>query len=174
MHLGQYVQRLDHQLHQVRHLVTVSLDHILDTVTNAELEVRVKSALLNTKDVDATRVDVRASGGVVTPDGKEWWPSREAMEGAARQREIEQPGRQATQADYAGLREYLRPHMVQIVQCRRVLLDGVFNHTGVSFFAFDGATATAPIDAVGSSSKTASNVPPLSVVFIRPPVPRPT
>lgn len=36
---------------------------------DAELEVRVKSALLNAKEVDATRVDVRAAGGVVTLEG---------------------------------------------------------------------------------------------------------
>jgi hypothetical protein len=41
-------------------------------------------------------------------------------------------------------------------------------------FASDGATATAPTAATASFSKIASKLPPLSAVFITPPVPRPT
>ena len=41
-------------------------------------------------------------------------------------------------------------------------------------FGSEAATATAPTAATASFSNTASKVPPLSAVFIRPPVPRAT
>jgi polygalacturonase len=64
-----------------------------------------------------------ARGGATTPDGSQWWPSREAMEGAAlvaalRERE------DATAADWARAREYLRPDMVSISDSRDILIDG--------------------------------------------------
>jgi DNA sulfur modification protein DndE len=65
-----------------------------------------------------------ASGGVVTADGKEWWPSRAAMEGEAYLRKIEASGATLTAADYAKAREFLRPDMVYLVQCTSVLLEG--------------------------------------------------
>jgi hypothetical protein len=37
-------------------------------------------------------------------------------------------------------------------------------------FGFDGATATAPVDATASCSNAALKLPPPSVVFMRPPV----
>lgn len=65
-----------------------------------------------------------ASGGVVSPDGKEWWPSKEAMEGQEYLKNIEKSGRKPSKEDYARVREYLRPDMVQLVQCTGILLDG--------------------------------------------------
>ena len=69
--------------------------------------------------------DLIASGGVVSPDGKEWWPSRESLEGAAYLKELEQSGRQPTMADYARVREFIRPDLAPLVQCDGILLDGV-------------------------------------------------
>jgi hypothetical protein len=37
-------------------------------------------------------------------------------------------------------------------------------------FGFEGATATAPVDATASCSNTPLKLPPLSVVFMSPPV----
>jgi DNA sulfur modification protein DndE len=65
-----------------------------------------------------------ASGGVVSDDGKEWWPSKEAMEGEKFLKELANSGREATAAEYAKTREFLRPDLVSIVQCTGVLLDG--------------------------------------------------
>ena len=65
-----------------------------------------------------------ASGGVVTADGKEWWPSREAMEGESYLKKIESSGAALTAADYAKAREFLRPDLVYLVQCTSVLIDG--------------------------------------------------
>lgn len=65
-----------------------------------------------------------ASGGVVSSDGKEWWPSREAMEGETTLRELEQSGKKLSAQDYAQTKEFLRPDLVRFVRCRGILLDG--------------------------------------------------
>jgi len=65
-----------------------------------------------------------ASGGVVSSDGKIWWPSKEAMEGEAYLKELERTKQDRTRADYAQAREYLRPNLVQLVQCNGILIDG--------------------------------------------------
>lgn len=65
-----------------------------------------------------------ASGGVVSSNGQEWWPSQGAMDGQQYLRAIERSGRKPAVADYAHVREYLRPDMVQLVQCNGILIDG--------------------------------------------------
>ncbi len=65
-----------------------------------------------------------ASGGVVSPDGKEWWPSKEAMNGESYLKGLQKAGRTPTVEDYAKVREYLRPDLVLLVQCTGILLDG--------------------------------------------------
>lgn len=65
-----------------------------------------------------------ASGGVISEDGKEWWPSKEAMGGEKFLKEFENSGNEPTASDYAKTREFLRPDLVHIVQCNNVLLDG--------------------------------------------------
>jgi len=68
--------------------------------------------------------DLVSSGGVVSPDGKEWWPSKEALEGEAYIKKIESSGKELTAADYAKAKEYLRPDLVRFVRCKGILLDG--------------------------------------------------
>jgi polygalacturonase len=65
-----------------------------------------------------------ASGGVVTANGKEWWPSREAMEGEQYLAQLGKLSQQATREDFEKVREYIRPDLVQLVQCEGILLDG--------------------------------------------------
>jgi polygalacturonase len=76
------------------------------------------------KLTDAQWKDLTASGGVVTPDGKEWWPSRAAMGGEQYLRDIERSGRALTAKDYARARAFLRPDLLHFVQCSGVLVDG--------------------------------------------------
>ena len=64
------------------------------------------------------------SGGAVSQDGKIWWPSNEAMEGESYIKQLEQSKRKLSIEDYSQVREYLRPHMVQFIQCKDILLDG--------------------------------------------------
>ncbi len=65
-----------------------------------------------------------ASSGVVDRTGDTWWPSNEAMNGAEFVRKLENRGNEVPIQEYAKAREYLRPVMVSLVECRRVLLDG--------------------------------------------------
>lgn len=61
------------------------------------------------------------SGGVVSSDGKVWWPSKEAMNGEAYLREHKN---NLAVVDYNYLRDYLRPYMVYFKDCNSVLIDG--------------------------------------------------
>ena len=65
-----------------------------------------------------------ASGGIVDKAGDTWWPSAEAMNGAALVRELDKRGPGVPVEEYAAAREYLRPVLVSLIQCKRVLLDG--------------------------------------------------
>jgi hypothetical protein len=64
-----------------------------------------------------------SSGGAVSADGGTWFPSREAMEGEEYLKTLS--GKEGVTADdYRLAREFLRPVMVQLVDCRNVLIDG--------------------------------------------------
>jgi DNA sulfur modification protein DndE len=62
-----------------------------------------------------------ASGGVVSADGEEWWPSKEAIDG---DQFLKTNAGKLSKEDYEKTREYLRPDLVSIVQCTDVMLDG--------------------------------------------------
>ena len=64
-----------------------------------------------------------ASGGVVNRNGTVWWPSEQAMHGAELMRELGKRENVDLQ-DYAEAREFLRPVMIGLVNCKNVLLDG--------------------------------------------------
>jgi polygalacturonase len=68
--------------------------------------------------------DLIASGGVTSADGKEWWPSKEAMGGEETIKLIEQGAKPSAAEEYAATKEFLRPDLVRLVQCDGVLLDG--------------------------------------------------
>ena len=62
-----------------------------------------------------------ASGGTVSEDGKTWYPSVAALHGEALVKKL----RAEQKADpnlYAPAKEYLRPVMISLVRCKRVLL----------------------------------------------------
>jgi polygalacturonase len=71
---------------------------------------------------DQWKVQV-ASGGVVDAAGSTWWPTRAAMTGTETVRALDKRP-DAPLDEYLPLREYLRPVMISLVECRRVLLDG--------------------------------------------------
>lgn len=68
--------------------------------------------------------DLVASGGVVTSDGRMWWPSREAMNGEQYLRKLRTETKKPTPEQIAGAREFLRPTMVDFTDCKNVLIDG--------------------------------------------------
>lgn len=63
-----------------------------------------------------------ASGGVVDKEGRIWWPSQEAMNGAQTIRELDARGAQLH--EYAAARQYLRPVLFGPINCKNILLDG--------------------------------------------------
>jgi polygalacturonase len=64
------------------------------------------------------------SGGVLDKAGSTWWPSQSALNGPETVKALESRGQAASLADYEAAREFLRPVMISLVECRRVLLDG--------------------------------------------------
>ena len=68
--------------------------------------------------------DLVASGGIVTPDDKMWWPSKEAMNGEEYLKNLRKGSKKPTPEEVAGAREFLRPTMVDLVGCNKVLIDG--------------------------------------------------
>lgn len=64
------------------------------------------------------------SGGVVSRDGATWFPSLEAMNGLDLVVKLERSGQPVSLNAYAGAKEFLRPVMISLIECRKVLLDG--------------------------------------------------
>lgn len=64
------------------------------------------------------------SGGVLNAKGNEWWPSREAMEGADAVAALKDRG-SLEPAAYEPYRVFLRPPLIRLLNCKRVLIEGV-------------------------------------------------
>lgn len=71
-----------------------------------------------------------ASGGVLTPDGKEWYPTASALKGRQyRDAGLITPDK--TAAFFEEIADFLRPNLVVLERCERVLLEGVtFQNSG--------------------------------------------
>lgn len=65
-----------------------------------------------------------AFGGVLNSRADEWWPSQAGHDGAAAIRTLERSG-SLNPADYEPYRVFLRPRLLRLLECRRVLLEGV-------------------------------------------------
>ena len=76
------------------------------------------------KMTDAQWKKLVASGGAVDRQGNTWYPSVEAMNAPEFIKKLEQGGGPMALEKYAGARQYLRPAMVSLIECKRVLLDG--------------------------------------------------
>jgi polygalacturonase len=77
------------------------------------------------KTTDAQWKGLLASGGVLSTDGQIWWPGKEARDGESFMKDLKKSNPQASAADYLPARDWLRPYMVALVNCQRVLLRGV-------------------------------------------------
>jgi polygalacturonase len=67
--------------------------------------------------------DLVKSGGVVNGETGMWWPTQEASDAASGK--IEMPQGSTDPRDWEPLRVFMRPQLVKLVGCRRVLLEGV-------------------------------------------------
>lgn len=64
-----------------------------------------------------------ASGGVVSKNGKEWYPSEQFMKGAEIA-EMNVVRSLKTKEEFEQIRDFLRPVMVSLISCKKVLIDG--------------------------------------------------
>jgi len=65
-----------------------------------------------------------SSGGVVSEDGKMWYPSEKTVKGSkTKNAGVIQPGK--TAADYEDIKDFLRPNLLVLTNCRKILLEGV-------------------------------------------------
>jgi polygalacturonase len=67
------------------------------------------------------------SGGVVDEKVNMWWPSLAAMNGADYLEKLQavKKKKEITPEDFLPARDFLRPYMVSLIDCRRVLIEGV-------------------------------------------------
>ena len=68
--------------------------------------------------------ELTRSGGVTDSAGNTWYPSREAMEGGKLVAQLKKAGSLKTE-DYEPAHHSLRPKMLKLINCQRVLLEGV-------------------------------------------------
>jgi polygalacturonase len=64
------------------------------------------------------------SGGVLNDKGDTWWPSRDAMNGEKLAAQLRAAGA-LNPADYEPAHQFLRPKMLRLIGCKKVLLEGV-------------------------------------------------
>src|SRR6185437_13650 len=69
--------------------------------------------------------DFTSSGGVVSNDGKIWWPTKEAMEGEQYLKDLKKKKEAVTAEDFLPARDYLRPYMLYLVNCDNILIKDV-------------------------------------------------
>lgn len=77
------------------------------------------------KTTDKQWKSLVSSGGVVNDEGTIWWPTKEAMNGEAYLKNLKNQDKNITAEDYIPARDYLRPYMVLLKNCKKVLIDGV-------------------------------------------------
>lgn len=65
-----------------------------------------------------------ASGGIVSKDGNTWYPSEKSLRGSlTKEAGVAANGKTATDMD--SIKDFLRPNLLSIFRCKKVLLEGV-------------------------------------------------
>ncbi len=65
-----------------------------------------------------------ASGGIVKADGKMWYPSEKTLKGSnTKNAGVIEAGK--TAADYEDIKDFLRPNLLVLTGCKKILLEGV-------------------------------------------------
>jgi polygalacturonase len=64
-----------------------------------------------------------ASGGIVSENGKTWYPSQQFINGE-KMAEMNVPRNLKTKAEFEQIRDFLRPVMISLISCKKVLIDG--------------------------------------------------
>jgi polygalacturonase len=76
-----------------------------------------------------------SSGGVVTDNGTMWWPSQSAANGEQylRQLRASKDKKDLTPDDFVQARDFMRPILLFLSKCKRVLVDGITLENSPSF-----------------------------------------
>lgn len=64
-----------------------------------------------------------ASGGLVSENGKTWYPSQQFINGE-KVAEMNVPRSLKTKAEFEQVKDFLRPVMISLISCKKVLIDG--------------------------------------------------
>jgi polygalacturonase len=64
-----------------------------------------------------------SSGGIVNEKGNIWYPSQQFRDGE-KQAEMNVPRSLKTKAEFENIRDFLRPVMVSLISCKKILIDG--------------------------------------------------
>ena len=64
-----------------------------------------------------------ASGGIVSENGKTWYPSQQFINGE-KVADMNVPRSLKTRAEFEKIRDFLRPVMISLISCKKVLIDG--------------------------------------------------
>ena len=87
------------------------------------------------------------SGGVVSADGKLWWPTREAMNGDAYLRRL-RGKTDLTANDYLPARDFLRPVLFTLNNCKHILIRGVLLRNSPKFVFYPNNCSDLTMDHV--------------------------
>ncbi|ARK29533.1 glycoside hydrolase family 28 protein [Halalkalibacter krulwichiae] len=63
------------------------------------------------------------SGGIVDEEGEVWWPSEQALKGKQVFQQLRNSGSRNVE-DFKYIKDFLRPNLVSLRRCKRILLDG--------------------------------------------------
>lgn len=66
-----------------------------------------------------------SSGGAVSNNGSIWWPTKEAMEGEQYLKDLKKKKKDITPENYLPARDFLRPYMVYLIDCKNILIEDV-------------------------------------------------
>lgn len=66
-----------------------------------------------------------SSGGVLSKDGKIWYPSEKSYKGSQASDEFNNPRELSTDEQWNNVKDWLRPVMISIASCDKVLLEGI-------------------------------------------------
>lgn len=89
-----------------------------------------------------------SSGGAVSNNGSIWWPTKEAMDGEQYLKDLKKKKGNLTAEDYLPARDYLRPYMVYLVNCKNILIQDVTIRNSPKFVFYPNSCMNLTLDHV--------------------------
>jgi len=92
--------------------------------------------------------DFTSSGGALSDNGKIWWPTKEAMNGEQYLKDLKKKKEDLTADDYLPARDFLRPYMVYLINCKNILLQDVTIRNSPKFVFYPNSCTNLTINHV--------------------------